>query len=69
MWIGADGSYGMENTERTKRGNERTADAIALERGLEPPARAESRRARKEPEPPRGDVPDWLAKELFKIFV
>ena len=24
---------------------------------------------RRNPEPPRGELPDWLAKELFRIFV
>jgi hypothetical protein len=25
--------------------------------------------ARREPQPPRAEMPEWLAKELFKIFV
>lgn len=25
--------------------------------------------AREEPEAPRGELPEWLAKELFRIFV
>jgi hypothetical protein len=27
------------------------------------------RDTRHEPEPPEGEMPEWLAKELFKIFV
>lgn len=60
------GASGMESPSTIEE-ERRMADSKARERG--PHRDAPSRETRGEDEKPRAELPEWLAKELFKIFV
>ena len=55
-----------EGKEEEEPGMDHT---LRMKDGMSGPETPETGGAPKDVEAPRADLPDWLAKELFKIFV
>ena len=69
-------AYDRSNWPRAQnqiqKGNKRMAKNSGMERRLEAgqtPREAQSSEAGRDAQPSRGDLPDWLARQLFRIFV
>lgn len=59
--------YGVDDATRSR--TDAGVEAGEGEEGQRGPAPPRARGAPREPETPRGELPEWLAKELFRIFV
>ena len=67
--MATDRSYWPRTLHNIDRGQTRMADSMGMDSRMGTRGETQPGEARRETEQPRGEVPDWLARQLFKIFV
>jgi hypothetical protein len=67
--MATDRSYWPRTLHNIDRGQNRMADSIGMDSRMGARGETQPGEARREAEQPRAEVPDWLARQLFKIFV